>query len=106
MKRKSIWGSLVGLILVVAAPITTGGSTAVGAAPKGDATAVASRIIKYNFPKCRHVSSAVRAPDGSIRARCDGTDYIVFTLFNAKEGKLHELALNCAASKKLLDVSC
>ena len=78
----------------------------VGAAPKGDATTVASRIIKYNFPACKRVSGAVRRPDGSISAKCDGTDYLVFTLFNPKEGKLLELAMNCTASKKLLDVSC
>lgn len=79
---------------------------ATGAAPQGDATAVASRIIKYNFPNCKRVSSASRAPDGSIRARCDGELYMVFTMFNAKEGKLTELAMNCTAAKALLDVSC
>ncbi len=75
-------------------------SFAVGAAPKGDATVVASRIIKYNFPSCRRVSGAVRQPDGSIRASCDGAQYLVFTMFNAKEGKLTELAMNCTAAKK------
>lgn len=81
------------------------GPVAVGAAPKGDATAVASKIIKYNFPECKRVSDAVRASDGSIRARCDGTSYLVFTMFNAKEGKVLELAMNCSAAKSL-GVSC
>ena len=79
---------------------------AVGAAPKGDATAVASRIIKANFPECRRVTGASRAPDGAIRAKCDGIDYLVFTVFDPKEGKLLEVALNCTAAKRLLNVSC
>ena len=82
------------------------GAPTVGAAPKGDSTTVASRIIKYNFPTCKRITGAMRAPDGSIRASCDGTAYLVFTLFDPKEGKLHEVALNCTAAKKLLDVSC
>lgn len=78
----------------------------IGAAPKGDAKSVASKIIKYNFPTCKKVANARRLPDGSIRARCDSTDYLVFTMFNAKEGKTLELALNCTAAKSLLKVSC
>lgn len=78
---------------------------AVGAAPKGEATGVASRIIKYNFPSCKHVTGAVRQADGSIRAACDGTQYLVFTVFNAKEGKVIELALNCTAARKM-DIKC
>jgi hypothetical protein len=78
----------------------------VGAAPSGDATDVASRIIKYNFPECKHVSDAVRRKDGAIRAKCDDANYLVFTLFNQKEGKLLELALNCTAAKKVLNVAC
>jgi len=79
---------------------------AVGAAPKGDALAVASRVIKTNFPNCKNVKSAKRSADGSIRATCDNVDYLVFTVFNAKEGKTIELAMNCVASKRLLNVSC
>lgn len=78
---------------------------AVGAAPPGDATAVASRIIKYNFPQCRRVSGATRSPDGAIRARCDGADYLVFTVFNAKEGRVIELALNCTAARQM-NINC
>jgi len=78
----------------------------VGAAPKGDATTVASRIIKYNFPQCSHVTRATRRVDGSILARCDGTEYLVFTVFNAQEGKTLELAMNCSAAKRILNVSC
>lgn len=80
--------------------------SSVGAAPKGDAKVVASRIIKHNFPSCRTVSNAVRAPDGSIRARCDTGNYMVFTIFNAKEGKTSEIALNCTVAKKLLNIDC
>ena len=80
--------------------------SSVGAAPKGDAKVVASKIIKHNFPSCRTVSSAVRAPDGSIRAKCDASSYMVFTIFNAKEGKTSEVALNCTAAKKLLNIDC
>ncbi len=80
--------------------------SSVGAAPKGDAKVVASRIIKHNFPSCGTVSHAVRAPDGSIRARCDTSNYMVFTIFNAKEGKTSEIALNCTAAKKLLNIDC
>ena len=79
---------------------------AVGAAPAGDATAVASKVIKWNFPSCRKVTSAERQRDGSIRARCDGTNYLVFTMFNPKEGKAVELALNCKAAKQYLDIDC
>lgn len=78
----------------------------VGAAPKGDAGAVAARIIRHNFPECRRVSGATRRSDGSIRAQCEGKDYLVFTVFNAKEGRLMELALNCTAARNLLQVSC
>jgi hypothetical protein len=78
----------------------------VGAAPKGDATVVASRIIKYNFPSCKRVSNAVRLPDGSIQATCDGIVYRVLTVYSPKEGKMLELALNCEAAKRLLNVSC
>lgn len=83
----------------IAAPV-------IGAAPKGDATVVATRIIKYNFPSCRRVSNALRTSDGAINARCDGTDYRVFTIFNPKEGKTVELALNCAAAQSMLNISC
>jgi hypothetical protein len=79
---------------------------AFGAAPKGDATVVASRIIKYNFPACKRVSGAVRQRDGSIRAKCDGIEYLVATLFDPKEGKVLELALNCKVAKEKLNISC
>jgi hypothetical protein len=92
-------------LLTAAWPAPAAGP-AVGAAPKGDPTVVATKIIKYNFPHCKRVSSATRRPDGSIRAKCDGTDYLVFTVFNAKEGKTTEVALNCTAAKSLLNISC
>lgn len=78
-----------------------------GAAPKGDPTAVATRIIKYNFPSsCKTVTQAVRLKDGSIHAVCSGTEYRVGTMFNAKEGKIVEFSINCRKMKELLDVSC
>jgi hypothetical protein len=78
----------------------------VRAAPSGDATAVASRIIKHSFPSCGVVSEATRRSDGSIHATCDGTDYLVFTVLNEKEGKLLELAMSCAAARRLVNVGC
>jgi hypothetical protein len=91
---------------MLSSSIALAAAPTVGAAPRGDATAVASKIIKYNFPACRRVSNALRAPDGSIRARCDGQEYLVFTVFDRREGKTIEVALNCAAAKKHLNVSC
>jgi hypothetical protein len=79
---------------------------AIGAAPKGDATEVASRIIKANFPSCERVSGATRLADGSIQATCDGTAYRVFTLFDPKSGELLEIAMNCDVAKKRLNISC
>jgi hypothetical protein len=105
MKSRVIAVIFTTLLFVVAWPTSAAG-LAVGAAPKGDPTAVASKIIKYNFPECKHVSNASRSPDGSIRAKCDGTNYLVFTVFNPKEGKVLELAMNCTAAKSLLNVSC
>lgn len=93
-------------IVLLAAVNAHAGSISVGAAPKGAAKIVAAKIIKYNFPDCKRVSGAVRLPDGSIRATCDGTDYRVFTMYNAKEGKMQEMALNCTAAKRLLDMDC
>lgn len=96
-------GTVVGLLVTLTAQ--AGPPISVGAAPKGDATAVASRIIKENFPACTRVTNAQRDASGAIRAVCDGTQYLVFTVYSASEGKMHELALNCAAAKKL-NVDC
>ena len=83
------------------------GSVSIGTAPKGDAKKIATKIIKYNFPsKCHLVTSAIRLGDGSIRATCDGTDYRVFTVYTASEGKMTEVALNCTAEKQLLNIDC
>lgn len=92
-------------VLSLSSVLALAANIPVGAAPKGDATAVAARFIKYNFPSCKRVSGAARQGDGSIRAACDGTQYLVFTVFNTKEGKLIELALNCTAAKKM-NLSC
>ena len=81
-------------------------SVAAGAAPRGDAKTVATRIIKYNFPNCKRVIKASRSADGTILATCDGVDYYVFTLYDGKAGKMHEVALNCDASKQLIGVPC
>lgn len=98
--------ALVTTTLLAAAWPVSAATPAVGAAPKGDPTAVATKIIKQNFPECKRVSNAKRKPDGSIQAKCDGADYLVFTVFNAKEGKIIEVALNCTAAKSLLNISC
>lgn len=71
MKPSNLVIVVIGLLVTTTAAIAA--SIAVGAAPSGDATTVASRIIKYNFPNCKRVTSAVRSADGSIRAVCDGT---------------------------------
>ena len=97
---------LVGLLAALTLPLWVVAAPAVGAAPKGGTVAVATRIIKYNFPSCRKVTRATRGGYGSIRATCNNTEYLVFTVFNAKEGKTVEVALNCAASKQLLNVEC
>lgn len=103
MKRLLIAGPFA---LFVAGNIFAGPSVATGAAPQGDAKKVATRIIRYNFPTCKRVTSAVRLTDGSIRATCDGFDYRVFTVFNAQQGKMLEVAMNCTAAKQLLNISC
>jgi hypothetical protein len=95
---------LVSLVLAPAAVDAAGIS--VGAAPKGDAQAVATKIIKENHPTCKKVSGATRRADGSIRAQCNGTNFLVFTAFHPKEGRTIELALNCTAAKKHLNVTC
>lgn len=98
--------ALVTTTLLAAAWPVSATTPAVGAAPKGDPAAVATKIIKHNFPDCKRVSNASRNTDGSIRAKCDGVDYLVFTVFNAKAGKVIEVALNCTAAKSLLNISC
>lgn len=102
MKRFSAF--VISAVATVASSVALSQVT-VGAAPSGDATQVATRIIKYNFPKCKQVSGASRVRDGSIRATCDGVLYRVFTMFDAKQGKTLELALNCVAAKSI-NVSC
>lgn len=77
-----------------------------GAAPTGDASKVATRIIKENFDACKKVTSAKRLPDGTIMAKCAGSDFRVFTAFKRDEGKTIEVALNCTVLKKRLDISC
>lgn len=89
---------LLGALDVHAAP-------PVGAAPKGDAKKVATKIIKRSFPNCKRVTSALRVSDGSIIAKCDGIEYRVFTMYDAEEGKVLELALNCKEAKAI-GVAC
>lgn len=105
MKSASVVAVAASIAFIAAFPFAARSQT-VGAAPKGNARVVATKIIKYNFPKCRHVSEATRRPDGSIRAVCDGIDYLVFTVFNAKEGKVIKVAMNCTAAKSLLNIAC
>jgi len=104
MKKLSLL--IVCYLLLLAVGDAHSGSVSAGAAPKGDAKKVATRIIKYNFPECKSVSKAVRLADGSIRANCDGTDYRVFTVYSAEEGKMLEVAMNCTKAKRLLNIDC
>ena len=100
---------VVSAILVsslLAPPAVNAAGISVGAAPKGEAQAVATKIIKDNHPACKKVSGAARRADGSISAQCNGTSFLVFTFFNAKEGRTIELALNCTAAKKHLNIAC
>ncbi len=97
---------ITALVLLMALTKANAGMPPVGAAPVGDATEVATRIIQYNFPECKHVTTAIRVQDGSIHATCDNNNYLVFTVFNAKEGKTIEVAMNCTAAKRRLNVSC
>ena len=98
---------LVACYLLLLTPFNADAASAsVGAAPQGDAKAVATKIIKYNFPQCKHVTKASRLSDGAIRATCDTTDYLVFTLYDGKAGKMHEVAMNCEATKQLLGIPC
>lgn len=99
--------TIIAASMLLAAERVPAANQVVGAAPKGDATAVAVRIIKRQFPRCQRVSAAARNPnDGSIRAKCDGTDYVVLTVFNASIAKTREVALECSAAKSLFNVSC
>lgn len=99
-------GFILALCLLSFALNAQAAGIALGAAPKGDPKNVASKIIKKNFgKKCRNVSKAVRMSDGTIQASCGASDYRVFTMFNAEEGRLMELALNCTAAEEM-GVSC
>lgn len=103
---KPVARTIVGIAIMIVIMVVAVAAPAVGAAPKGNAMAVASRIIKDNFPSCRRVTDANRLADGSIVARCDGTLYRVFTVFNPKEGKAMEIAMNCTAAKSALNIDC
>lgn len=105
MQRKFAVAAILASSLLSLATVEAAGIS-VGAAPKGEAQAVASKIIKENHPTCKKVSGAIRRADGSISAKCNGTSFLVFTVFNPKEGRTIELALNCTAAKKHLDIAC
>lgn len=105
LKVRMVYLAASSLILSISASALAA-PFAVGAAPKGNAVTVASKIIKYNFPSCKKVEDAKRRADGSITATCNGADFLVFTVFNPKEGRTIELALNCTAAKQRLDISC
>jgi hypothetical protein len=93
-------------ILLATAAAASAQSISVGAAPAGDAAKIANRIIKENHPACKQVSGAKRRPDGSIAANCSGSRFLIFTVFNPKEGRTIELAMNCTAAKQHLGISC
>lgn len=92
-------GALIALPAMAKIPLTS-------AAPPGDETKVATRIIKANFPQCKSAKYAVRRPDGTIWARCNGDDFWIFILNNPKDGKSSEIAMNCTAAKKLTGIDC
>jgi hypothetical protein len=96
---------LTAALLAVTATVSAASIT-VGAAPSGDASKVATRIIKENHPTCKRVQGAKRRPDGSIEASCGGSQFLVCTVFNPKEGRTIELAMNCTAAKQHLNISC
>lgn len=97
---------ILGCAITMPGAVSAAPKVSFGAAPKGDPSKVASKIIKENFPKCKQVSGAKRMPDGSIRAKCDGSNFWVFTAFNRQEGRVVELAMNCTVLKKRLDIDC
>lgn len=106
-KMEKIFAAVVALACSPLATATVDAAgIGVGAAPKGDALAIATKIIKENHPACKKVSGAKRRADGSISAQCNGTSFLVFTVFNPKEGRAIELALNCTAAKKHLNIAC
>lgn len=78
----------------------------VGGAPKGNPTLVAGKIIKQNFPTCKKVRDAERRLDGSIKATCDGVEFLVFTVFDTKRSRTIELAMNCSVAKQRLNIAC
>ncbi|WP_136223461.1 hypothetical protein [Massilia sp. Mn16-1_5] len=102
----------IALVLAVAcaspmsAAIAAAPKISFGAAPEGNAPEVASRIIKENFAACKKVTSAKRLSDGSILAKCNGSDFRVFTAFKRDEGRTVEIAMNCTFLKKRLDIDC
>ena len=66
----------------------------IGAAPTGDAAAVAAKVIKDAEHPCPKVTSASRVADGSITAKCsNGETYRVMTV------QKQPVAMNCNAAK-------
>jgi hypothetical protein len=98
--------TLLTAVMLGTAAFASAHSISVGAAPAGDVAKVANRIIKENHPACKHVSNAKRRPDGAIAANCSGSQFLVFTVFNPKEGRTIELAMNCTAAKQQLGIAC
>lgn len=102
----------IALVLAVAfasamsAAVAAAPKVSFGAAPKGNAPEVASRIIRENFAACKKVTSAKRLSDGSILAKCNGSDFRVFTVLKRDEGRTVEIAMNCTVLKKRLDIDC
>ncbi len=78
----------------------------IGPAPAGNATAVATSVIKANFDSCKRVTNATRQKDGSVFAKCSGVEYLVFSVKNQKSGAAQPVALNCDAAKTRLGISC
>ncbi|NHZ41341.1 hypothetical protein [Massilia aquatica] len=100
MSITAVWVALSMVNVVSAAAL------AIGAAPKGDTSKVAEKIIKKNFPSCKKMGATTRKADGSIKATCSGVEFLVFTAVNPKDNKTMELAMNCTAAKAHLNISC
>ncbi len=67
-----------------------------GPAPSGDPKTVAARELKEAEHPCPKVTSAVRRPDGSIKALCSNSeDYLIATVNG------QTIALRCSAARKM-----
>jgi hypothetical protein len=102
--------AVVALAAFYCGSLCAAGSIAFGAAPEGDPKSVASRIMQANFdPKdCPKIVTAARlSQDRSIRIACsNGETFRISTIFDAKRGKMLEIAMRCSAAAKMGVTGC